>query len=214
LLPRGHASAARVTDLERQTLELARQSLPGLEAEELRSLLDRTTATPGTADRWWVLDPIDGTKGFLRGDQYAVALALVAGRQVVLGVLGCPQLPSRGTNAEKGCMLWAVRGGGAWQSGLAGSEVERIRVDGVSDPGAATVVEPVEQGHYDPELVGRILARLGVAGAAQRVDSQCKYALVARGDASAYLRLVREATAENVWDHAAGALVVEEAGGG
>ncbi len=199
--------------LERQTLDLARQSLADLEAEELRSLLDRSTATPGTAERWWVLDPIDGTKGFLRGDQYAVALALIADRQVVLGVLGCPQLPSRRTNAEKGCLLWAVRGGGAWQCELAGSEMERIRVDGVSDPGAATVVEPVEQGHYDPELVVRILARLGVAGAARRVDSQCKYALVARGDASVYLRLVREATAENVWDHAAGALLVEEAGG-
>ncbi len=42
--------------------------------------------------RYWTLDPIDGTKGFLRGGQYAVSLALIEKGQVVLGVLGCPNL--------------------------------------------------------------------------------------------------------------------------
>jgi 3'(2'), 5'-bisphosphate nucleotidase len=46
----------------------------------------------GAAERYWVMDPVDGTKGFLRGDQYAVALALVERGEVVLGVLGCPNL--------------------------------------------------------------------------------------------------------------------------
>ena len=44
----------------------------------------------GTGDRYWTLDPIDGTKGFLRGDQYAIALALIEAGEVVLGVLGYP----------------------------------------------------------------------------------------------------------------------------
>jgi len=39
------------------------------------------------ARRFWTLDPIDGTKGFLRGDQYAVALALVVDGKVQVGVL-------------------------------------------------------------------------------------------------------------------------------
>jgi 3'(2'), 5'-bisphosphate nucleotidase len=42
-----------------------------------------------------VLDPIDGTLGFVRGDQYAIALAMVENGEVVLGVLGCPNLPLR-----------------------------------------------------------------------------------------------------------------------
>ncbi|KAJ2982384.1 hypothetical protein NUW54_g10760 [Trametes sanguinea] len=42
---------------------------------------------------FWTLDPIDGTKGFLRGDQYAVCLALVVDARVELGVMGCPNLP-------------------------------------------------------------------------------------------------------------------------
>ena len=47
-----------------------------------------------------------------------------------------------------------------------------------------------------------------------RIDSQCKYAAVARGDASIYLRMpTRKDYREKIWDHAAGMLVVEEAGG-
>jgi 3'-phosphoadenosine 5'-phosphosulfate (PAPS) 3'-phosphatase len=42
----------------------------------------------------WTLDPIDGTKGFLRGWQYAVCLALLVDARVELGVIGCPNLPS------------------------------------------------------------------------------------------------------------------------
>ena len=45
------------------------------------------------APRYWTLDPIDGTKGFIRGDQYAIALALIEQGQVKVGVLGCPSLP-------------------------------------------------------------------------------------------------------------------------
>ena len=46
----------------------------------------------GTAESFWALDPIDGTKGFLRGQQYAIALARIQGGRVVLGVMGCPNL--------------------------------------------------------------------------------------------------------------------------
>ena len=42
--------------------------------------------------RFWTLDPIDGTKGFLRGDQYVVALALVVKGEVQIGALACPNL--------------------------------------------------------------------------------------------------------------------------
>jgi 3'(2'), 5'-bisphosphate nucleotidase len=53
--------------------------------------LGGATTTDG---RVWTLDPIDGTKGFLRGDQYAIALALIVDGAVVFGALGCPNLPN------------------------------------------------------------------------------------------------------------------------
>ncbi|XXG59749.1 hypothetical protein AAC387_Pa04g1777 [Persea americana] len=49
----------------------------------------------GTLGRHWVLDPVDGTLGFVRGDQYAIALAMIEDGEVVLGVLGCPNYPMK-----------------------------------------------------------------------------------------------------------------------
>jgi len=65
--------------------------------------------------RYWTLDPIDGTKGFLRGEQYAVALALIEDGGVILGVLGCPNLPlaNMSDTSRAGCIMYACRGGGA-----------------------------------------------------------------------------------------------------
>jgi hypothetical protein len=65
----------------------------------------------------WTLDPIDGTKGFLRGGQYAVCLALIENAQVQLGVMGCPNLlvDPLNQNGPKGCIFVAVRGQGAQQ---------------------------------------------------------------------------------------------------
>ena len=75
--------------LDRVTWFLNRH-LGGISPDEVCRLIDRGTGDP--CDRFWTLDPIDGTKGFLRGDQYAVALALIERGEVVLGVLGCPRL--------------------------------------------------------------------------------------------------------------------------
>lgn len=65
----------------------------------------------------WTLDPIDGTKGFLRGEQYAVCLALIVDSQVQVGVIGCPNLPYDwdASPEQKGVLFVAVKGQGAEQ---------------------------------------------------------------------------------------------------
>jgi 3'(2'), 5'-bisphosphate nucleotidase len=65
----------------------------------------------------WTIDPIDGTKGFLRGEQYAVCLSLIVDSKVQVGVIGCPNLPVDPAHPEKGtgCIFTAVRGQGAQQ---------------------------------------------------------------------------------------------------
>ena len=61
--------------------------------------------------RFWTIDPIDGTKGFLRKEQYAVALALIERGQVVLGVLGCPNYAfDPGRTTATGSLFYAVEG--------------------------------------------------------------------------------------------------------
>ncbi|MBU0512317.1 MAG: 3'(2'),5'-bisphosphate nucleotidase, partial [Chloroflexi bacterium] len=87
-------SAALRTPGARPTLEhithFVGQFAPGATPESVCQWIDRGSAE--SAPRFWTLDPIDGTKGFLRGDQYAVALALVVDGDVQVGVLGCPNL--------------------------------------------------------------------------------------------------------------------------
>jgi 3'(2'), 5'-bisphosphate nucleotidase len=164
-----------------------------------------------TSGRVWTLDPIDGTKGFLRGDQYAIALALIEHGQVVLGVLGCPNL--RNPDGSLGAILVAHDGRCLAWYGTA-TEPVAVRVARPSSLAAARVCESVEPGHSDHEQSARIVERLGIAAEPYRIDSQCKYAAVARGDASIYLRLpTRPDYREKIWDHAAGKLVVEQAGG-
>ncbi|MEO0477547.1 MAG: inositol monophosphatase family protein, partial [Planctomycetota bacterium] len=67
-------------------------------------------AVEGRQKRYWTLDPIDGTRGFLRGDQYAIALALIEDGKVVLGALGCPNLKM--VDDTQGCFFTAIRGQG------------------------------------------------------------------------------------------------------
>jgi 3'(2'), 5'-bisphosphate nucleotidase len=194
------------------------QELRGAAAgvEQTLAWIDLGGVTPDAATpAFWTLDPIDGTKGFLRGEHYAIALALIRSGEVVLGVLGCPRLD--GPDGSDGALLAAVRGSGAWilpldDEGLEGRR--RLRVSDVRDPAQARFCESVESEHSDQDRAGRIAQKLGIRCEPVRVDSQTKYAIVARGDASIYLRLpTRKTYREKIWDHAAGAIVVEEAGG-
>ena len=170
-------------------------------------------ASDGRGDRYWTVDPIDGTKGFLRGEQYAIALSLIERGHVVLGVLGCPNLSCGG---REGSLLYAARGSGAFQAPLHVEEstAAPIHVDTVDDTANARFCESVESAHSDQSLAASIARKLGITLAPIRMDSQAKYATVARGDASIYLRLpTRVGYEENIWDHAAGVVIVEEAGG-
>ena len=164
-------------------------------------------------ERYWTLDPIDGTKGFLRGEQYAIALALIEDGEVVFGALGCPNLDHAGT---RGALFVATQGQAEvldlWNVNDSNGAV--IEVSRVSTTSEARVCESVESGHSDHSESARIAERLGITLEPYRIDSQCKYACVARGDASIYLRLPTRADyREKIWDHAAGKLVVEGAGG-
>src|SRR5687768_2340690 len=164
--------------------------------------------------RYWTLDPIDGTKGFLRAEQYAVALALIEDGHVVLGALACPNLTM--PDHTIGALLVASRGQGAQLFSLADPLAPGVPLRGkpVSTPSQARFCESVESGHSDQDQSARIAKALNITAPPLRMDSQAKYAAVARGDAHIYLRLPTRADyQEKIWDHAAGVIVVEESGG-
>ncbi len=177
------------------------------------------------SERFWTLDPIDGTKGFLRGEQYAVALALVINGHVAVAALACPNLSAHAgleqpsTGPVGGAIFHAVRGQGAFALAGAGSgEIEptpvRLSVSRRDQPADARFCESVESGHSAQGDAAAVAARLQITAPPLRMDSQAKYAVVARGEADIYLRLpTRPDYREKIWDHAAGALIVAEAGG-
>ena len=202
--------------IAREVLALARTRLPELDADAAAAALDRGRHPGGRSGRFWMLDPVDGTKGFLRGEQYAIALALVDDGKVAVAVLGCPNLPlePRRDNGLRGCLFAAARGAGATVRAIAGGSARQIFVSAATDAAEAVLLESVEGGHSSHDRTAAIAARLGMHRPPVRLDSQCKYGALARGEASIYLRLPRSAGyREKPWDHAPGALLLEEAGG-
>ena len=163
----------------------------------------------------WTLDPIDGTKGFLRGEQYAVCLALIVDAKVELGVIGCPNL-SRDVgepDGSNGCMFVAVRGQGAVQMSLSGADPAPVKIPTFPD-GDLNMLESVEAAHSSHSFNDRVSRLLKITRSPTRMDSQAKYCALSRGDGGIYLRVpATSGYVEKIWDHAPGSLLVEEAGG-
>ena len=207
--PSQRLTLERITDFVRRYTPLA-------EPETVCSWIDRGSAE--TAQRYWTLDPIDGTKGFLRGNQYAVAFALVYDRRVQVGVLGCPEL-SLGDG--EGIIMVGVRGQGTWYGPLeaisgGNYQFSKASVSNCADPSKARLLRSFERAHTNVSKVDLLADVLGVESEPVRMDSQAKYAVLAAGLGEIYLRLLsadRPDYREKVWDQAAGSILIEEAGG-
>jgi len=110
-----------VTDADRSAEEIVRAQLQRTRPRD--SVLGEEFGVTGHGARQWVIDPIDGTKNFVRGvPVWATLLALLDGEDPVVGVVSAPALGRR---------WWAGRGSGAW-TGRSLSAASRIEVSGVS----------------------------------------------------------------------------------
>ncbi|WP_299468015.1 3'(2'),5'-bisphosphate nucleotidase [uncultured Gimesia sp.] len=200
--------------LEKIVAELSSAGISETNAENACHWIDQGGAKE-FSDRFWTLDPIDGTKGFLRKEQYAVSLALIVNGKIVLGVLGCPNLPFPADELIKGTLYYAVTGQGASAIPLNQDQPAiPIHVTTTGEFSQSRFCESVESGHSSHGHSQEVAERLGIEKEPRRLDSQAKYAVVAQGDAEIYMRLpTRAGYREKIWDHAAGVLLVEEAGG-
>ena len=186
-----------------------------LSADNLFESIDLGGAEPN--DRlFWTLDPIDGTKGFLRGEQFAIALALIEKGEVILGMLGCPNLKLEEQGAGAGFLITAVKGQGAKMLNIATGKIEKIGISNTVDPREMRFVESYESSHSDQGTQLQIARILEMGREPVQMDSQVKYGVVSIGEAEVYVRIPNPGTRdykEKIWDHAAGSLIVEEAGG-
>jgi len=190
--------------------------IPGPSTETVCSWIDFSSHI--VTNRFWALDPIDGTKGFLRGDQYAIALALIENGLTKFGILACPNLyvDKDQPIGKRGCLFLALRGKGSVQMNMDGGYQWSLSVSKIKDPSEATITESVEPDHADHLFHQRLAQKLNISKPPLRMDSQAKYGIVARGEAAIYLRVPSPSEPgykEKIWDHAAGLIIAEEAGG-
>ena len=205
--------------------------------EELYRAIDLGSFN-GTAHRVWVLDPIDGTKGFLRGEHFCIALALLFDGKPVVSALGCPNLSLRRVledspetipyvsqpiqvspnfiyPPEFGSVFFAESGQGAYARALAmdaGAAIE-VQVSFKQSIEEAVVCEAAESSHGNRGVTSALSKSLDFTSDFIRIDGQCKYCLVGAGAADANIRLPPVGYREKIWDHAAGSHFVTEAGG-
>jgi len=147
------------------------------------------------SSRYWLVDPLDGTKEFVKGlPEYTVNIALVEEGQPVLGVILIP---------ESGVLYHAVNRKGAWRSEAGGSSAQRISVN--EDAEELTAV--ISRSHSGEETE-RLLNAMDVDTTMKR-GSSLKICAVAEGDATVYVR----PAPTYLWDTAAGTAILRQAGG-
>lgn len=151
-------------------------------------------------ERRWIVDPIDGTKNYIRGiPVWATLLALQQGPELSVAVVSAPALQRR---------WWASRGAGAFMQDGRGQAPRRLGVSAVAELSDA---ELSFGGLEDWEQIGRLEAVLSLARACRRTrgfGDFWGYMLVAQGAVEIALDPV-----VSLWDLAAPLLIVEEAGG-
>lgn len=208
--------ARAITEMEHTSTDKNEKGMP-VTAQMVCEWIERGRST--SASRFWVLDPIDGTKGFLRRDQYAIAFALVEQGRVQVAALGCPNLVD-GQKPDlqgQGSLVIAARGQGTWTTSMeAPGAFSPLTVSSRVNPTDARLMRSFETGHTNVDQIDLFVGALGAQAAPVLMDSQAKYSVLAAGGGDILLRLLSPSKPnyrEKIWDQAAGSLILEEAGG-
>ncbi|MGY6500823.1 MAG: inositol monophosphatase family protein [Acidimicrobiales bacterium] len=186
-----------VTDTDR-SIEATLMEMVSIERPDDGFVGEEVGPHPGRNERRWIVDGIDGTVLFVRGDTgWGTQIALESAGRVVVGVSTGPAMGRR---------WWAALGGGAWTSSEGGDGPRPLVVSQTSDLGEASwsVIPPLDV--LDEDTV-RSAERL-VSTARYVAPVQHSALMVAEGLVDTSIQVLGQ-----VWDFAALALIVEEAGG-
>lgn len=194
-----NAPASISTQADRDSQETILKAIQGVFpddaycAEENTPSLDRSR----TAPRTWVVDPIDGTRGFAqKNGEFSVMIGLIDQGKLAVGVVLEPVTWR---------ITYAVQGGGCWRIDGRDATPIACRVTTVSDLASSTLVQSRTKGQPWPHQVAIAPAR-----AVETHSAGVKLARVARGEADLYVNHYRNF---HDWDICAGQILVEEAGG-
>jgi histidinol-phosphatase len=203
------ADSTPVSEADTGAEEAVRERLSAVRPGDVVAGEEYGTEEAPPEGRRWIIDPIDGTKNYVRGiPVWATLLALEEASELRVAVVSAPALGRR---------WWASRGGGAWVRDWArdwvrardgGGDVRRLRVSSVGELGEAQLSFA---GLEEWRAIGRLDAMLALAsrcGRTRGLGDFWAYMLVAEGAIEIGLDPV-----VSLWDLAAPQLIVEEAGG-
>jgi histidinol-phosphatase len=181
------ADGTPVTEADRAVERLIREALSAARPDD--ALLGEELGRLGASDRVWIIDPIDGTSFFSRGDpNWRVHIALEVAGRTELAVVTAPALGRR---------WWAIRGGGAFESSWPEQEGELTQL-------AVSATNQL----VEARLEALDMTRAGLPPTARPPSSPLPLVGVVRGEVDAFL-----VERYFIWDHAPWILLVGEAGG-
>lgn len=184
-----------VTQVDQSTEENIRHAILKKYPED--GFLGEEFGILGNTQQYWVLDPIDGTTNYIRGlEEYSVSLAYIRNGRPVIGIVYCPAI---------GTVYTATKGGGAFRNGepIHVTDDLRLRDTVVGMSFAHRHVQLAESIH---KLVATLMVQAGdMRRSGSAALDLCR---VADGSYGAFVE-----ARLNIYDIAAGTLIVEEAGG-
>lgn len=168
-----------------------------------------------SAERTWIIDPIDGTKGFVAMRHYAIGVGIVENGQPTGAIIAAPGYGDGISGDDDEGLIFYIKDGIPYQEALqGGGEATQIRVSDKND--SLTAVQSFEKQHASKSRMAIVREKAGMEDiTVHELDSMEKYALVANGDAEVYLRLPNLSSTRPhfTWDHAPGVALVLAAGG-
>lgn len=195
--------------------------------DSIRRILMSNKLEEDGDEYFWTVDPIDGTKGFIRGDQYSVCIAMISKSTLlpIISALACPNLPFSAD--EMGLLMVSIASVGNFvcKLGEDSGKLEKLPKFGLqTDLSEAIFTGAVVSNHTNPLEINAIKANFNNQVPIIQMDSQCKYGLLALNRAHVYYRRHTSKDApgrrswdcdyiEAIWDNAPGYLFVKEAGG-
>jgi len=197
-----NAPADFTTDADRQSQEIILQHILQNFPEDALCA-EETTATKGqkgpTGERLWIVDPIDGTRGFaMKNGEFSVMIGFVHEGSIAVGVVLQPAV---------GRVTYAHRGGGCWRQDAEEQSPNQCRVTNVDHLSQATLTQSRSK---QPGVRSPLVQALKPSRIVESYSAGIKLALVARGEADLYLNTY---DAFHDWDICAGHILVTEAGG-
>ena len=186
-----------VSDADRAAEQLIRTQLGRSRSRD--AIVGEEYGTTGHSDRRWIVDPIDGTKNFVRGvPVWATLIALAEGDEIVMGVVSAPALNRR---------WWAAKGTGAW-TGRSLANASRLQVSKVADKADASISYASLGGWRDLGLRDNGMELTDQVWRTRGYGDFWSYMLVAEGTVDAAMEPELE-----LYDMAALVPIVTEAGG-